>query len=103
MIRRHVAQSAGSFVIYAALFDANAYPANMIIDTRTMRIVAVVAGVPDEAYWGKFEATIAAGNPAPPVEPAALPAAALPPAALPPAALPPAALPPVEHFTPTAP
>lgn len=44
----------------AALFDANAYPANMIIDLRTMRIVAVVAGVPDEAYWSKFEATIAA-------------------------------------------
>ncbi len=43
----------------AALFDANAYPANMIIDLRTMRIVAVVSGVPDEAYWGKFEATIA--------------------------------------------
>jgi hypothetical protein len=43
----------------AALFDANAYPANMIIDLRTMRIVAVVAGVPDEAYWTKFEATIA--------------------------------------------
>ena len=43
----------------AKLFDANAYPANMIIDLRTMRIVAVVAGVPDEAYWGKFEATIA--------------------------------------------
>ena len=43
----------------AALFDANAYPANMIIDLRTMRIVAVVAGVPDEAYWAKFEATIA--------------------------------------------
>jgi hypothetical protein len=41
-------------------FDANAYPANMIIDLRTMRIVAVVAGVPDEAYWQKFEATIKA-------------------------------------------
>lgn len=43
----------------AALFDANAYPANMIIDLRTMRIVAVVAGVPDESYWLKFEETIA--------------------------------------------
>lgn len=42
----------------AAFFDANAYPANMIINLRTMRIVAVVAGVPDEAYWGKFQATI---------------------------------------------
>ncbi len=43
----------------AKLFSANAYPANMIVDLRTMQIVAVVAGVPDEAYWGKFEATIA--------------------------------------------
>jgi hypothetical protein len=42
----------------AALFDANAYPANMIIDLRTMRIVAVVAGIPDEAYWAKFKSTI---------------------------------------------
>lgn len=42
----------------AGLFDANAYPANMIVDTRTMRIVAVVAGVPDDAYWAKFKATI---------------------------------------------
>jgi hypothetical protein len=43
----------------AALFDANSYPANMIINLRTMRIVAVVAGVPDEAFWTTFEATIA--------------------------------------------
>jgi hypothetical protein len=43
----------------AAFFDASSYPANMIIDLRTMRIVAVVAGVPDETYWAKFEATIA--------------------------------------------
>ena len=43
----------------AKLFDANAYPANMIVDLRTMQIIAVVAGVPDEAYWNKFEATIA--------------------------------------------
>ena len=42
-----------------AFFDSNAYPANMIVDLRTMRIVAVVAGVPDEAYWGKLEATLA--------------------------------------------
>ncbi len=41
------------------LFDANSYPANLIINLRTMRIEAVVAGVPDEAFWAKFEATIA--------------------------------------------
>jgi hypothetical protein len=40
-------------------FDANSYPANMIINLRTMRIVAVVAGVPDESFWTTFEATIA--------------------------------------------
>lgn len=42
----------------AAFFDANAYPANMIVDLRTMRIVTVVAGIPDEAFWAKFDATI---------------------------------------------
>jgi hypothetical protein len=40
------------------LFSANAFPANMIIDTRTMKIVVVVAGVPDAAYWAKFEKVI---------------------------------------------
>lgn len=37
------------------LFVANAWPANVIIDTRTMRIVTSVAGVPADSYWAKFE------------------------------------------------
>jgi hypothetical protein len=43
-----------------ALFDQNAFPANMIIDTRTMEIVEVVSGAPDpsdpnDAFWPSFE------------------------------------------------
>jgi hypothetical protein len=37
------------------LFVANAWPANVIIDTRTMKIVTAVAGVPQASYWAKFE------------------------------------------------
>lgn len=36
------------------LFDANAFPANMLIDTRTMTIVEVIAGVPDAAFWKQY-------------------------------------------------
>ncbi|MEP7124349.1 MAG: hypothetical protein ABJE95_25700 [Byssovorax sp.] len=43
------------------LFAANAWPANAIIDTRTMRIIVTVAGVPDDAYWTKFEKVITGG------------------------------------------
>ncbi len=42
-----------------ALFVASVYPANIIVDTRTMKIVESFAGVPSDAYWTKFEATIA--------------------------------------------
>ena len=41
-----------------ALFVAQVYPANIMIDTRTMEIVEVVAGVPGASYWTKFEATL---------------------------------------------
>lgn len=37
------------------LFAKNAWPANVMIDTRTMKIVAAVAGVPKLPYWAKFE------------------------------------------------
>jgi hypothetical protein len=37
------------------LFPANAWPANIMIDTRTMKIVRTVAGVPDPAFWTKYE------------------------------------------------
>jgi hypothetical protein len=43
----------------SALFDQDAFPANMIIDPRTMRIVEVVAGVPDAAFWAKYEQVLA--------------------------------------------
>jgi len=47
-----------------ALFEADAFPANMIIDTRTMKICEVIAGAPDptdttyggKAFWDKYEA-----------------------------------------------
>lgn len=39
----------------SALFDADAFPANMIINTRTMEIVAVISGAPDDAFWSKYE------------------------------------------------
>ena len=42
----------------ASVFDANAYPGNMIVDPRTMTVVSVVAGVPSEAFWQKFEEII---------------------------------------------
>ena len=41
-----------------ALFDANAFPANMIIDTRTMTIKEVIAGVPDASFWSVFAKTL---------------------------------------------
>lgn len=43
-----------------ALFVLNAYPTNIILDTRTMKIVEVVAGVPNDAYWNLFVETIVA-------------------------------------------
>ena len=43
----------------SALFDADAFPANMIINTRTMEIVQVIAGSPDAAFWTKFEKVLA--------------------------------------------
>lgn len=41
-----------------ALFVMAAYPTNIILDTRTMRIVEVVPGVPNEAYWNLFRDTL---------------------------------------------
>jgi hypothetical protein len=31
----------------------------MIVNTRTMEIVTVISGVPDDAFWTKFEKTLA--------------------------------------------
>jgi hypothetical protein len=43
-----------------ALFDADAFPANMIVDTRTMKIMEIIAGAPDptdpgDTFWPTFE------------------------------------------------
>jgi len=47
-----------------SLFDADAFPANMIIDTRTMEIVDVIAGVPEEggSFWMTYEKVLAGTN-----------------------------------------
>jgi hypothetical protein len=41
-----------------ALFAADAFPQNFIIDMTTMEIVEVLAGVPDEAYWKTYESLL---------------------------------------------
>lgn len=38
-----------------AVFDANSFPGNMIIDTSTMRIVEVIAGKPGDSFWVKID------------------------------------------------
>lgn len=44
-----------------ALFEADAFPANMIIDTRTMKIVEVISGVAEEgsSFWKTYEKVLA--------------------------------------------
>lgn len=41
-----------------AVIKTDAYPANILIDTRTMAIVEVVSGVPPESYWTRFETLV---------------------------------------------
>lgn len=45
----------------SALFQADAFPANMIVDTKTMKIVMVIAGVPEEGgtFWQAFDKLLA--------------------------------------------
>lgn len=38
-----------------ALFDSSSFPANIIVDTRDMSIVTVIAGVPEQTFWKKLE------------------------------------------------
>jgi len=38
-----------------ALVDSSTFPANMIIDTRTMMIQEKIAGVPQTGFWTTFE------------------------------------------------
>ncbi len=40
------------------LFDQSQYPANMIIDTRTMSIVEVVSGIPGDSFHTKLVRTL---------------------------------------------
>lgn len=46
----------------SALFDGGFFPTNIIINTRTMQIVRVSAGGPDNLFWSKFEAVIKGDN-----------------------------------------
>ena len=45
----------------SALFDQDAFPQNMIIDTSTMRIVEVIAGAPEagSSFWKTYEKVLA--------------------------------------------
>ncbi len=40
------------------LFDQSQYPANMIIDTRTMTIVEVVTGIPGDAFFDRLTSVL---------------------------------------------
>lgn len=41
-----------------ALFDQSQFPANFLIDTRTMQIVAMVVGIPAESFWSQLDALL---------------------------------------------
>lgn len=43
----------------SALFSSDAFPGNFIVDLTTMKIVEIIAGVPDAAYWSQYEALLA--------------------------------------------
>jgi hypothetical protein len=45
----------------SALFAADAFPANMILDTRTMTLVEVISGAPeaDGPFWATFDEVLA--------------------------------------------
>ncbi len=47
-----------------ALFEADSFPANMIVDTRTMQIVEVVTGAQESGgpFWKAFEKTLAGSD-----------------------------------------
>ena len=42
----------------AELFEADAFPANIIIDTTTMEIVDVVAGLPEHSWFAQVDALL---------------------------------------------
>ncbi len=43
----------------ANLADPSQFPANIVVDTRTMEIVTFVPGIPPETFWSTVEAVIA--------------------------------------------
>lgn len=45
----------------AALYGGQNFPDEILIDTRTMKIVTVVMGVPDDAFWGTYEGMLTPG------------------------------------------
>lgn len=42
----------------AALYSANSYPDGAIIDTTTMKVVTIINGVPDDAFWHTYESLL---------------------------------------------
>jgi hypothetical protein len=53
---------------FSTIVGADAYPGNIIIRTKDMKIVKWVAGVPDDTFWQTFADTIA-GKPVLPGDP----------------------------------
>lgn len=45
--------------IINAYAEQQAFPQNYIIDTKTMKIMAKVAGIPDAAFWATYESLLA--------------------------------------------
>jgi hypothetical protein len=45
----------------SSLFDADAFPSNIIVDTKTMTVIKARAGEPDAAYWKLFESKLTPG------------------------------------------
>jgi hypothetical protein len=44
--------------ILSTIASQEAFPQNFILDTTNMKIVALVAGVPDATYWSSYEALL---------------------------------------------
>jgi hypothetical protein len=40
------------------LYNSDSFPDGAIVDTRTMKIIEVISGVPDDAFWSSFESLL---------------------------------------------
>jgi hypothetical protein len=40
------------------LYNSESFPDGAIVDTRTMKIVEVISGVPDDAFWSSYESLL---------------------------------------------